>query len=49
MNCTITGIPFCLTYSRDLLGEGWLTEADLIGLQKDKIERIKIDANLYLQ
>ena len=32
-----------------LLGEGWLTEADLIGLQKDKIERIKIDANLYRQ
>ena len=31
-----------------LLGEGWLTEADLIGLQKDKIERIKIGANLYL-
>jgi hypothetical protein len=25
-----------------LLGEGWLTEADLIGLQKVKIERIKI-------
>ena len=32
-----------------LLGEGWLTEADLIGLQKDKIERIKIDANLHRQ
>ena len=30
-------------------GEGWLTEADLIGLQKDKIERIKIGANLYLR
>jgi hypothetical protein len=32
-----------------LLGEGWLTEADLIGLQEGKIERIKIGANLYLQ
>ena len=32
-----------------LLGEGWLTETDLIGLQKDKIERIKVGANLYLQ
>ena len=30
-----------------LLREGWLTEADLIGLQKDKIEKIKIGANLY--
>jgi len=24
-----------------LLREGWLTEADLVGLQEDKIERIK--------
>jgi|HubBroStandDraft_4_1064222.scaffolds.fasta_scaffold308766_1 hypothetical protein len=32
-----------------LLRDGWLTEADLIGLQKDKIERIKIGANLYLR
>jgi hypothetical protein len=29
-----------------LLRDGWLTEADLVGLQEDKIERIKIGANL---
>ena len=30
-----------------LLRDGWLTEADLSGLQKDKIEKIKIGANLH--
>ena len=43
------GYSVLLNVFERLLGEGWLTEADLIGLQKDKIERIKIDANLYLQ
>lgn len=29
-----------------LLRDGWLTETDLAGLQPDKIEKIKIGANL---
>lgn len=29
-----------------LLRDGWLTEADLAGLRKEKIEQIKLGANL---
>jgi len=29
-----------------LLRDGWLTETDLVGLQEEKIEEIKIGANL---
>jgi Photoprotection regulator fluorescence recovery protein len=29
-----------------LLRDGWLTETDLVGLQEEKIEKIKIGASL---
>jgi len=35
-----------LVFAR-LLREGWLTEADLAGLHREKIDRIKLDASFY--